>query len=91
MICMDCHKDLKGGFGVGERPFKKFRCFECLMFEYENAKGWMLLDQISEGLPKALAKDYGETWKQYALSLEEEVRRIEYIIKISKRKEGVFL
>ena len=31
MQCCDCNKPLKGGFGCGPRPFKLFRCADCVM------------------------------------------------------------
>jgi hypothetical protein len=40
MECKDCGIELKGGFGVGERPFKEFRCFKCLSNDMHNALGW---------------------------------------------------
>lgn len=30
MICRDCQKDLKGGFGIGSEPYKEFQCFSCV-------------------------------------------------------------
>lgn len=46
MNCRDCAKELKGGFGVGDKPFSAWLCFDCLMVTHEHFMSEWRLKQI---------------------------------------------
>lgn len=69
MTCNDCGKELKGGFGIGERPFSKFRCAACTIVDVENAQAVWGLKKIIEMLETPIlanGRNYkAQSWQHY--------------------------
>ena len=76
--CEDCKKHLGGGFPFKEGHRSGIRCFECLDINMKKEAGWMGIDHIKEELDEVVGLE-GRFWKNYALSLEKKIEKIEYI------------
>jgi hypothetical protein len=86
MTCDDCGKVLQGGFGVGEKPFKKFRCATCVIRNVENEHGSFMLGAFAEALA-ARPKLVGKRYKQYVVDTEATLRTLEAICRVMKTME----
>lgn len=85
MKCKDCGKELEGGFGIGERPFKEYRCFDCcmndmhnLMNDMHNAFGWKNIRLINEWIAEHCPTLEGMRYKKYAFELEGLIKQIQF-------------
>lgn len=64
MNCRDCAKELKGGFGVGDKPYSAWLCFDCVMVKHEDVMRAWRLEEVRKLLAD-LPKPEGRKLKEY--------------------------
>lgn len=81
MKCHECGKNMKGGFGVGERPYSKFRCADCTIRENENAQNAWALKKIVEIIDEPIMAGC-RNYKAQTMQIWEKTQRIKTLAKL---------
>lgn len=79
MECFDCGKELKGGFGVGERPFKHFHCADCVIRNVSNAQAEHWMKEVRNQL-KRRPRLCGRQYKHYYDETEEFLKILDALV-----------
>lgn len=81
MNCDECGKEMRCGFGVGERPFSKYHCADCVVRLMDNAQCKWALGKIATYLEEPLLYK-GRSYKIMATQLQDQIYKAKTLARL---------
>lgn len=88
MKCCSCNKDIKGGFGFGEKPYTKFRCANCVIEDTSRESMVNGFDMIIKVCEKVVFTSGPKGYKTRYYALLEKLETIKLTAEYFRDKEG---
>lgn len=87
MECFECKKKLKGGFGVGPKPYVNFRCADCVIENVSRESMLSGFNMIKEECDRVVFLENAKGYKDRYEALLEKLKVIRATASYYESKE----